>query len=149
MASPVRHATRGFTLLELLVVIAIIAIATAGVTLSLRDSGADALERDASRLAAMLEAGRAQSRATGLPVTWQASTGGFVLHGSTQQGEQTWLSAGIQAKVQQPAGNSLLVLGPEPILPAQAVLLMLDQSRLVVSSDGLAPFKVQAETPAL
>lgn len=149
MATSVRHATRGFTLLELLVVIAIIAVATAGVTLSLRDSGADALEREASRLAAMLEAGRAQSRAAGVPITWQASPGGFVLRGAAQQGEQAWLSAGIQARVQQPAGAGMLVLGPEPILPAQAVLLMLDQSRLVVSSDGLAPFKVQAEAPAL
>jgi general secretion pathway protein H len=53
-------------LIELLIVIAIIAIATAGATLALRDSSATALEREAQRVAAILEAGRSQSRTTGL-----------------------------------------------------------------------------------
>src|SRR5574343_166836 len=60
--SPV-HAARGFTLIELMVVVALIAIATAGVSLALRDSADSALERDAQRLAAVLEATRAQARA--------------------------------------------------------------------------------------
>ena len=55
----------GFTLLELLVVIAIIAVATAGVSLSLRDSSQTALEREAQRLAVLFESARAQSRASG------------------------------------------------------------------------------------
>ena len=42
---------QGFTLLELLVVVALIAVATAGVSLSLRDSAQSALQRDAERLA--------------------------------------------------------------------------------------------------
>ncbi|EER57631.1 general secretion pathway protein H, partial [Acidovorax delafieldii 2AN] len=46
---------RGFTLLELLVVISIMALATAGVSLALRDSGQTQLEREAARLAALLE----------------------------------------------------------------------------------------------
>jgi type II secretion system protein H len=46
---------KGFTLIEMLVVLAIIAIGTAGVSLSLRDSAQSALERDAQRLAALLE----------------------------------------------------------------------------------------------
>jgi len=49
---------RGFTLLELLVVIALIAIATAGASLALRDSADSALDRDAQRLAALLETAR-------------------------------------------------------------------------------------------
>ena len=56
--------TGGFTLLELLVVVAIMALAMAGVGLALRDSGQTQLEREAERLAALLEAGRAQSRAS-------------------------------------------------------------------------------------
>ena len=59
------HSAQGFTLLELLVVVALIAIATAGVSLSLRDSADSALERDATRLAALLETARAQARASG------------------------------------------------------------------------------------
>ncbi|HRN65296.1 MAG TPA: prepilin-type N-terminal cleavage/methylation domain-containing protein, partial [Alicycliphilus sp.] len=61
----------GFTLLELLVVIAIIALATAGVGLALRDSGATALQREGERLAALLESARAQSRASGAAVRWR------------------------------------------------------------------------------
>ena len=48
-------AAKGFTLLELLVVVAIIALATAGVSFALRDSQATQLEREAQRLAALLE----------------------------------------------------------------------------------------------
>ena len=62
----------GFTLLELLVVVAIIAFATAGVSFALRDSSATQLEREAQRLAAILEAARAQSRGSGVAVRWQA-----------------------------------------------------------------------------
>ena len=53
---------RGFTLLELLVVLAIIGLATAGVTLSLPE--AKPLERDAQRLAALLESARSHARDT-------------------------------------------------------------------------------------
>ncbi|MBL8365900.1 MAG: type II secretion system protein, partial [Comamonas sp.] len=52
---------RGFTLLELLVVLAIVGLAMAGVALALRDNGGALLEREGERLAALLEAGRAQS----------------------------------------------------------------------------------------
>ena len=58
----------GFTLLELLVVISIIALATAGVGIAMRDSGQTLIEREAARLAALLESARAQSRASGTPV---------------------------------------------------------------------------------
>lgn len=51
---------RGFTLLELIVVIAIIAVATAGVSFAMRDSSAARLDREADRLAALLESARAQ-----------------------------------------------------------------------------------------
>ena len=59
--------SRGFTLLELLVVISIMALATAGVGLAMRDGGQTQLEREAARLAALLESARAQSRAGGIP----------------------------------------------------------------------------------
>ena len=67
-----RPRTFGFTLLELLVVVAIIAIASAGVSFALRDSADTQLEREAQRLAALLESARAQSRTSGRPVQWRA-----------------------------------------------------------------------------
>jgi len=70
---------RGFTLLELLVVIALIAIATAGASLALRDSADSALDRDAQRLAALLETARAQARASERTVVWRTQPTGFVI----------------------------------------------------------------------
>ena len=54
--------TLGFTLLELLVVVSLIALSTAAVSLALRDRDTPALEREAQRLVAVLEAGRVSRR---------------------------------------------------------------------------------------
>ena len=67
----------GFTVLELLIVVAIVAMASAGVTLSLRDGKEVQLEREAERLVALLEAARARSqlrRAFGLMVWMRRSS---------------------------------------------------------------------------
>ena len=144
----------GFTLLELLVVMAIVAIASAGVVLTLRDSSTSDLERDAQRLAAVLESGRAQSRMQGTPVTWRAVPGGFALDGlNPPLPPQTWLSADttVGAVLRPPAPGALnttntadrLTLGPEPILEAQAVVLAVrskPEIRLQLATDGLRPF---------
>ena len=76
-----RAAPAGFTLLELLVVVAIIAIASAGVSFAVRDAAGANLDREAQRLAALLEAGRAQSRLAGQPVVWRAVDGAFRFEG--------------------------------------------------------------------
>ncbi len=144
---------RGFTLLELLVVMAIVAIASAGVVLTLRDSSASDLERDAQRLAAVLESGRAQSRMQGTPVVWRAVPGGFVLDGlNPPLPPQPWLSADttVGALLQHNpapgaphASTDRLSLGPEPILDAQAVVLVArskPEIRLQLATDGLRPF---------
>src|SRR5438309_6026590 len=91
------RASRGFTLIELLVVVAIVAIASVGVSFALRDSQSTQLEREAQRLAALLESARAQSRATGVPVRWRATDGGFHFEG-LQPGAlpEQWLSSGTQ-----------------------------------------------------
>lgn len=138
-----RSRGRGFTLLELLVVLSIMAMATASVVVALRDSGGAQLEREAQRLAALLEAGRAQSRASGVPVRWQAVSGGFRFEG-TRSGAlpSQWLQASTVVR-----GPDSLLLGPEPLLPAQSVVLT-DSARpgtaLRVGTDGLRPFTVEA-----
>lgn len=134
---------RGFTLLELLVVVAIMALATAGVGLALRDSGQAQLEREAERLAALLEAGRAQSRASGTPVRWRTAPGGFRFDGlpATALPNQ-WLTPETQV-----LGPAALVLGPEPLISPQQVLLShptLPGRVLRVATDGLHPFAVEA-----
>jgi general secretion pathway protein H len=138
----------GFTLLELLVVVALIAVATAGVSLSLRDSAHSALQRDAERLAVLLETGRAQARANGLPVVWRTqdlapnTVQSFVFEGLPPPGlPQNWLAESTRA-----TPGSAITLGPEPLIEPQAVALSAPQSpgqTLWVVTDGLRPFKVQ------
>ncbi|HQQ71209.1 MAG TPA: prepilin-type N-terminal cleavage/methylation domain-containing protein [Alicycliphilus sp.] len=134
---------RGFTLLELLVVIAIIALATAGVSLALRDSGAGELQREGDRLAALLESARAQSRASGAAVRWRADAQGFHFEGLARSKlPSRWLSGTTAVR-----GPATLWLGPEPLIgPQQVVIVSQAQpGRAVrVATDGLQPFSAQA-----
>jgi len=133
---------RGVTLLELLVVVSIMAFATAGVSFALRDAPNAQLDREADRLAALLEAGRAASRTRGVPVRWATTPEGFRFDGLPPQTlPNTWLAAGISVQSTQP-----ILLGPEPIIAAQAVVLSIREApeRTVrIASDGLRPFAVQ------
>ena len=138
-----KRRSSGFTLIELLVVVAIIAIATAGVSFALRDTQATQLEREAQRLAALLESARAQSRASGVPVRWRVVEGGFRFDGA-QPGTlpEQWLSETTQVQ-----GNAVLVLGPEPIIGPQQVVIAAANApgrQLRVATDGLRPFRVTA-----
>lgn len=133
--------SRGFTLIELMVVIAIIAIASAGVSFALRDSGATQLEREAQRLAALLESGRAQSRSTGVAVRWSPTEGGFRFDGVPADAlPQRWLNDTTQVR-----GSVTLQLGPEPIIGRQQVVLestALPGRSLRIATDGLRPFAI-------
>lgn len=147
--------SRGFTLLELLVVVAIMAMATAGVSLAMRDNAQTSLEREAQRLAVLFESARAQSRASGLSVYWRTTAEGFRFEGLPAGAlPDRWLTEGITASIRsgQTAVNNAapalaVQLGPEPIVGAQTVDLFSpalgdgQASRtLRIGTDGLRPF---------
>ncbi|MDH6167889.1 general secretion pathway protein H [Variovorax boronicumulans] len=142
------RSARGFTLLELIIVIAIIAIATASVSFAMRDSSAAKLDREADRLAALLESARAQSRASGVAVRWRPVEGSFVFDGLPPEGlPGGWVAEGITA--QAALGNGTLVpalqLGPDPIIAAQQITLYSagpPARALRIATDGLRPFTV-------
>ena len=149
---------RGFTLLELMVVVAIVALVTAGATLALRDDSGTRLEREALRLSAMLESARAQSRTSGLPVVWRSLPQGFEFVGlpplrsgapsrDSLIGPRSWLSPDTVAQVIQPPGALTLVLGPEPLIAAQRVVLQQGDRRLTLSTDGISAFAVVPDAP--
>ena len=133
--------SRGVTLLELMVVVSIMALAAAGVSFALRDAPNAQLEREANRLAALLEAGRAASRASGAPVRWVVTPAGFRFEGLQPQTlPENWLAAGIRVQSTQP-----VLLGPEPIIGAQSLVLSISEAperTATVASDGLRPFTV-------
>lgn len=137
---------RGFTLLELLVVVAIIVMGTAGVSLALRDATATTLEREAQRLAALLESGRAQSRATGVAVSWRVTAEGFEFAGLGGASlPNRWLGEDTAVR-----GTGTLQLGPEPLIDGQTVVLFSagqPERALRVSTDGLRPFTVSTWEP--
>ena len=135
----------GFTLLELLLVVALIAMAGAGVVMSMREPGEQQLAREAQRLVAMLDAARAQSRASGVAVVWRPDAQGFSFTGlqPAQPDPTPWLVPGTVVRDAQ-----ALVLGPEPIIDRQQIELLLDGQSVRIATDGLRPFSVQADGPA-
>ena len=153
----------GFTLVELLLVVSLIVMVSAGVGFAMRDAGQSQLEREAQRLVALLELARAQSRATGVPVYWQAGAPGFEFTGlppkkavpdaasvDVAPGESAdsppltpWLSEGVTVQ-----DAAVVTLGPEPIIERQQIVLLQGTRSLRIATDGLRPFTVDAAAVA-
>ena len=142
-----RGTRRGFTLIELLVVLVLIGIAVGVASLALRDPAASRLDRESARLVALLEAGRAEARASGLAVRFELAPAGgpvafrFIGLPPRIEPPQRWLTEGVQAQI---VGARAVVLGPEPLIGAQRIELQLDDQHLSLATDGLAPFQVVA-----
>ncbi len=135
--------------------------------LALRDGGESRLEREGQRLAALLEAGRAESRATGVTVRFELAGADTRNPGSSGTGTSTsttdgddfrfvglapastppgvWLDRDVRARID---GARALRLGPEPLIGAQRITLLLGERQLVLATDGLSPFAVPAPTQA-
>lgn len=121
----------------------LVGIAVGLASIALRDPAAARLEQEAARLSALLEAGRAEARALGLPVRFELGSSvpgeGFRFVGLPPELKlpQHWLNADLQAEI---AGARALSLGPEPLIGAQRITLRLGTQQLAVATDGLAPF---------
>ena len=129
----------------------IVAVSTALVTLALRDRSQSKLEEEGARLSALLETARTQSRIVGTDVRWAPLTdGGFKFIGLPSLAEHElpshWLDSGTTASV---VGAPQLRLGPEPLLPAQRVVLHLGDRQIAVGTDGLAPFQIVNDSAAV
>jgi general secretion pathway protein H len=141
--------SRGFTLIEMMLVLAIVAVLTAVVSWSMRDSAAVQLKQEAERLALWLESARVQARVQGLAVTAQMLPQGVALQGlssdtgGTIQGAMglSWL----RPDTQPVGGDAVLMLGPEPFIPPQQVQLGSTRdlnAKATVWTSGAGPWRV-------
>ena len=134
-----------------MVVMALIAIAVGAVTLAMRDPAAAQLDREAVRLAALLEGARAESRAAGVPVRFEIASqpgeSGFHFVGlpSPEPAPTQWLAEGVSAQI---IGSRSLSLGPEPLIGPQRIVLRLGERNLTLATDGLGPFAPVDEAAA-
>ena len=147
-----KQCVRGFTLIELMVVLLLIAIASTVASLALRDPAATALEHDAARLVALLESARAEARASGLAAYWEPKPAADQSQGFRFVGlppgivlPTQWLADEVTAEV---VGATAVVLGPEPLIGAQRIVLRLNDRQLGLSTDGLGPFVVAPDPTA-
>ena len=152
LAAGSRATNRGFTLLELLVVLVIVALVSVGVGFSMRDASQVQLDREAERLAALLESARARSQVSGVPVRWQAQPDGFRFEGlAATELPRQWLDPDTRAVNQvDPAQEATLLLGPEPIIGPQSVVLTSRSQtdrRVRLATDGVRPFAIALTTP--
>ena len=122
---------------------ALVAVAVGLVTLSLRDPASAQLDREAVRLAALLESARAQSRASGVALRFELPTQPgdtgfrFVAPIIGEPLPTQWLDDAVSAEI---IGGQGLALGPEPLIGPQRIVLRLGERNLTLATDGIGPF---------
>lgn len=128
---------KGFTLIELMVVAALLSILAGAASVALQ-ALPKPVEKDAQRLAAVLDAQRAKSRSTGQPIFFKSQGNSYRVHrGSAVTSER--LSAGTTLA---PAD---IKLGPEPVIePQRVVLTDASGNAHAVITDGVRPFYVES-----
>lgn len=140
----------GFTLIELLVVLVVVALASAVVALAMRDPAATRLEEEGARLSALLETARAEARTLGLPVRFEAGSPvageayRFIGLPAADQLSHRLLDPRTQVQIPD---ASAVVLGPEPLIGPQRIVLRLDDHALTLATDGLGPFTAEVAQP--
>jgi len=89
---------------------------------------------------------RARSRLSGQPVRWVADAQGFHFDGLPAGVlPQNWLAAETHV-----LGRGVLLLGPEPLIGPQEVVLTSTENpgrTLRIATDGLRPFTLRNEQP--
>lgn len=144
-ARAARSAGTGLTLIELLVVLALVALVTGMVALSARPSLSSQLQREGERLAVWLESARAQARVENKRVQGRVVPGGVELWGATPPGAPRPQLAWLSEDTLPAPGDVRLVLGPEPILPAQSLRLTSQaqpELQVLVVTSGVGPWRV-------
>lgn len=149
---PGKHRTsQGFTLIELLVVLVIVVSVVKGVGMAVVNRGSDSLDREAQRLAAVLEVARAQAQVSGTEIRVDISTDGFSVtresvHEAVPSTQSTpWLSQGTIGKVSGKLGATSIQLGPEPFIDAQEIVLTninVPSESVKLMTDGVGPFVI-------
>lgn len=128
-----------------MVVVAMIAITVSIVSFAVPDPSSTRLEREAARLVAILESARMQARSGALTVLWVPQSKGdeadyqFIGLPAVLMPPVRWLTPEVRAEV---VGGRSIVLGPEPVIGAQSLVLRLEDRQLVIGTDGLGAFQV-------
>ena len=139
-----------------MIVVALIALSAGLVSLALRDGASTRLHTEAQRLGALLDAARAESRASGLAISWRPAAldddadfrfvRGWGARAQPLDMPTRWLDPRVHAEV---GGAGIVLLGPEPVIGAQRIVLRLAGQQLLLATDGLAPIGIvdEAATP--
>lgn len=140
-----------------MVVVALIAITTAVVAFAVPDPSSTRLEREAARLTAILESARVQARSGAMTIYWIPESSGkgddYQLVGLPEafMPPLKWDAPEVKAEVVNGTGGigqrKSIVLGPEPVIGAQSIILRLEDRQIIIGTDGLSPFDVITGAP--